>query len=88
MRFSETRLDILKTGDGLELDIHIWEPDTPKAILLAGHGGLAHAGDYVTPALFFKKRVSQLWPMTCAVINKKRSVLTGLNNSLKIRMFF
>ena len=55
MRFSETRLDVLKTCDGLELDIHMWEPDTPRAILLAVHGGLAHAGDYVTPALFFKK---------------------------------
>lgn len=56
MRFSETRLDVLKTRDGLELDIHIWEPDTPRAILLAVHGGLAHAGDYVTPALFFKEK--------------------------------
>jgi alpha-beta hydrolase superfamily lysophospholipase len=56
MKFSETRLDLLRTGDGLELDIHIWEPDSPKAILLAVHGGLAHAGDYVTSALFFKER--------------------------------
>jgi len=56
MRFSETRLDVLKTKDGLKLDIHIWEPDSPKAVLLAVHGGLAHAGDYITPALFFKER--------------------------------
>ena len=56
MRFSETRLDVLKTRDGLELDIHIWEPNSPNAILLAVHGGLAHAGDYVTPALFFKEK--------------------------------
>ena len=56
MRFSETRMDVLRTKDGLELDIHIWEPNSPKAILLAVHGGLAHAGDYITPALFFKER--------------------------------
>ena len=54
MRFSETQKDVLTTKDGLGLDIHIWEPDSTQAILLAVHGGLAHAGDYVTPALFFK----------------------------------
>lgn len=56
MRFSETRLDVLKTRDGEELDIHIWEPEAPKAVLMAIHGGLAHAGDYVTPALYFKEK--------------------------------
>jgi len=56
MRFLETQKDVLTTKDGLELDIHIWEPDSTQAILLAVHGGLAHAGDYVTPALFFKEK--------------------------------
>ena len=56
MKFSETRMDVLKTKDGLNLDIHIWEPETPKAVLMALHGGLAHAGDYVTPALYFKEK--------------------------------
>lgn len=56
MRFSETRLDVLKTRDGAELDIHIWEPKAPRAVLMAIHGGLAHAGDYVTPALYFKEK--------------------------------
>ena len=56
MRFSETRLDVLKTGDGEALDIHIWEPEAPKAVLAAIHGGLAHGGDYVTPALYFKEK--------------------------------
>ena len=56
MRFSETKLDVLKTREGEALDIHIWEPEAPKAVLMAIHGGLAHAGDYVTPALYFKKR--------------------------------
>jgi alpha-beta hydrolase superfamily lysophospholipase len=49
-------MDVLKTKDGLNLDIHIWEPETPKAVLMAIHGGLAHAGDYVTPALYFKDK--------------------------------
>lgn len=56
MKFSETRMDVLKTKDGEELDIHIWEPDAPKAVLMAIHGGMAHAGDYVTPALYFKEK--------------------------------
>lgn len=57
MRFSESRMDVLKTNHGEKLDIHIWEPDsTPKAVLMAIHGGLAHAGDYVTPALYFKEK--------------------------------
>ena len=56
MRFSETRLDRLQTSDGLELDVHIWEPENPKAVLMAIHGGLAHGGDYVTPALYFKEK--------------------------------
>lgn len=56
MRFSETRMDVLKAGDGQEFDIHIWEPEAPKAVLVAIHGGLAHGGDYVTPALYFKEK--------------------------------
>lgn len=56
MRFSETRLDILQTSDGLSLDVHIWEPENPKAVLMAIHGGMAHGGDYVTPALYFKEK--------------------------------
>lgn len=56
MQFSETSMDVLKTKDGLALDIHIWAPETPRAVLMAIHGGLAHAGDYVTPALYFKEK--------------------------------
>ena len=56
MRFSESRLDVLKTRDGASLDVHVWEPEKPKAVLMAIHGGLAHAGDYVTPALYFKEK--------------------------------
>lgn len=54
MRFSEDRLAKFRCSDGVERPIHIWEPAQPKAVIMALHGGLAHAGDYVTPALFFR----------------------------------
>lgn len=57
MRFAETRLAGLRCGQA-ERRIHIWEPDppaAPRAVLLAIHGGMAHGGDYVTPALFFRR---------------------------------
>ena len=55
MRFSEDRLDKLKCSDGIERTIHVWEPEKPRMIFVAIHGGMAHAGDYVTPALWFKQ---------------------------------
>ena len=56
MRFSEDHMDVLTCVDGLQLDIHIWQPVAPKGVILAIHGGLAHGGDYVTPALYFKEQ--------------------------------
>jgi alpha-beta hydrolase superfamily lysophospholipase len=55
MRFSEDRLATLDCGPRAQRQIHIWEPATaPRAVILAIHGGLAHGGDYVTPALYFR----------------------------------
>ena len=56
MRFAETRLAGFRCGQA-ERRIHIWEPapTPPRAVLLAIHGGMAHGGDYVTPALFFRQ---------------------------------
>ena len=54
MRFSEDRLDSLRCSDGVTRPLHIWAPQQPRAVFLAIHGGLAHAGDYVTPALYFR----------------------------------
>lgn len=56
MRFSEDRMEKLRCADGVERDIHIWEPEQPKAVIVAIHGGLAHGGDFVTPALYFRDR--------------------------------
>lgn len=54
MRFSEDKLDQLTCSDGVQRTIHIWQPDAPRAVILAIHGGMAHGGDYVTPALYFR----------------------------------
>lgn len=56
MRFSEDSMDTLTCIDGLQLDIHTWQPIAPKGVILAIHGGLAHGGDFVTPALYFKEQ--------------------------------
>lgn len=55
MRFSEDRLASFRCGPGLERRIHVWEPAWPRAVILAIHGGMAHGGDYVTPALYFRR---------------------------------
>jgi lysophospholipase len=54
MRFSEDRLARFKGRGGAERTIHIWEPSQPRAVILALHGALAHGGDYVAPALYFR----------------------------------
>ncbi len=55
MRFSEDRLASFRAGPQAERRVHIWEPAAPRAVILAIHGGMAHAGDYVTPALYFRQ---------------------------------
>ena len=54
MRFSEDKLAQLTCTDGVQRTIHIWQDANPKAVILAIHGGMAHAGDYLTPALYFR----------------------------------
>lgn len=55
-RFSEDAIDSLLCSDQVQRKIHIWGPAKPKGVFLGIHGGLAHAGDWVTPALHFKKK--------------------------------
>lgn len=57
MRFSEDALHTFTGSDGGSRNIHEWKPDPngPHAVIVAIHGGMAHAGDYVVPALFFKQ---------------------------------
>lgn len=54
MRFSEDKLAQLTCTDGIPRTIHIWQDQNPQAVIFAIHGGMAHAGDYVTPALYFR----------------------------------
>lgn len=54
MKYLETRIDQFVGANGETRKIHIWESGHPKAILLGLHGGMAHAGDYVTPAVYLK----------------------------------
>jgi lysophospholipase len=56
MRFSEDKLAKLTCSDQVKRPIHIWSPTQPRAVILAIHGGMAHAGDFVTPALYFRQQ--------------------------------
>jgi len=55
MRFSEDRIEKLTCSDGVQRDIHIWEPEKPRAVFLTIHGGMDHGGNYILPALYFKE---------------------------------
>ena len=46
MLFSETEELKISSFDGKSLDMHLWEVDSPKAVFIAVHGGLTHAGDW------------------------------------------
>lgn len=84
MRFSEDRLARLKCSDKIERTIHIWEPAQPRAVILAIHGGMAHAGDYVTPALYFREKgfATVSYDM-CGHDNKKRVDIPGFHSFLE-----
>lgn len=57
MSFKETKTEVLEVEGGIRLLARIWLPEKkPKAIFLAIHGGMAHGGDWVTPALYFKEK--------------------------------
>jgi lysophospholipase len=56
MRFSEDRIEKLTCSDGNLRSIHIWEPEHPRAIFLAIHGGLDIGGNFMNAGLYFKKQ--------------------------------
>lgn len=55
MRFGEDRLTEFTAAQGVPRRVHVWEPAAPRAVILAIHGGMAHGGDYVTPARYFRQ---------------------------------
>lgn len=56
MRFSEDRIDKLRCSDGVLRDIHIWEPEKPRAVFMTVHGTMDHAGNYMNPALYLRQK--------------------------------
>lgn len=56
MRFSEDRIEKLTCSDGIQRDIHIWEPQKPRAVFMTVHGGMDHGGNYVNPGLYLKEQ--------------------------------
>lgn len=83
MRFSEDRLASLACSDQVQRPIHVWTPPQPHAVILALHGGMAHAGDYVTPALYFRdKGYATVGFDMCGHDGKKRVDIPGFDSFL------
>ena len=83
MRFSEDKLATLDCADQVARVIHIWAPKQPRAIILALHGGMAHAGDYVTPALYFREKgIATVSFDMCGHASKKRVDIPGFDRFL------
>lgn len=83
MRFSEDKLATLGCSDQVERVIHIWQPQEPRAVILALHGGMAHAGDYVTPALYFREKgIATVSFDMCGHDGKKRVDIPGFDSFL------
>ncbi len=84
MRFSEDKLATLQCSDQVQRPIHIWAPEHPRAVILAIHGGMAHAGDFVTPALFFRdKGFATVSYDMCGHDGQKRVDIPGFDSFLK-----
>lgn len=57
MNYAETKYEIFQPDEKTKLASHIWLPGgKPMAILVAVHGGMAFAGDWVNTALYFKEK--------------------------------
>jgi alpha-beta hydrolase superfamily lysophospholipase len=57
MGYSETKCEIFNADDKTKLNVYEWIPkNNIRAVFLAIHGGMAHGGDFVTPALYFLEK--------------------------------
>lgn len=80
LRFSEDRLARFKGRDGGERTIHIWEPSQPRAVIMAFHGALAHAGDYVMAGLYFRSHgIALVGFDQCGHDGKRRADIPDFN---------
>jgi len=86
-RFSQTKCEIFQADEKTKLMAHIWLPaKKPRAIFIAIHGGMALAGDWVTPALYFKEKgvatyaLDLRWHGTYAQLNEGGKVFFHINS--------
>lgn len=57
MCYSETKTEVFQPDKDTTLLVRSWLPEhSTKAVFIAIHGGMAHSGDWVTPALYFKEK--------------------------------
>ncbi len=73
-RFHEDKIDQLGCADGIDRDIHIWEANNAKGILIAIHGAMAHGGDYGTMAKSFNQKGWHMVSFDMRGHNKQRKV--------------
>ena len=81
MYYSENQTELFQADKDTRLLSRQWLTDKKlKAIFIAIHGGMAHCGDWVTPALYFKKSgistfaIDLRWHGTYSQYNKNGKV--------------
>ncbi|MYM21497.1 alpha/beta fold hydrolase [Duganella sp. FT135W] len=89
MRFAEDKLAHFAAGQGAQRRVHVWEPAAPRAVILAIHGGMAHGGDYVTPALYFRQHgIATVAYDLCGHQDARRVDIPGFNVFLDDSLLF
>lgn len=57
MGFGETETEMFRPDGKVKLMVYEWLPDAKaRVVFVAVYGGMAHAGDWVTPAIYFKAK--------------------------------
>lgn len=87
MNFSETKTELFQADAKTKLLVYEWLPDREvKAVMIGIHGGMAHGGDWVTPALYFKEKgvatyaPDLRWHGTYPKYNEKGKVFFHINS--------
>jgi lysophospholipase len=87
MSFSETKTEIFQADANTKLLVYEWLPTQDvKAVMIGIHGGMAHGGDWVTPALYFKEKgvatyaPDLRWHGTYPKYNEKGKVFFHINS--------
>lgn len=87
MNFSETKTELFQADEKTKLLVYEWLPDKDvEAVMIGIHGGMAHGGDWVTPALYFKEKgiatyaPDLRWHGTYPKYNEKSKVFFHINS--------